>query len=320
MKKITVSAPGKLVLFGEHAVVYGKPCIVTAVGQRMHVSIELLENKEFQLTAPDVKINNYKKPMLEIGLGDIPKEVLFVETAVKNTIKSKKAGLKITTKSEFSSQLGFGSSSAVTVCVIKALSELFNLQLSKKQIFDVAYKTVLGIQKKGSGFDIAAAIFGGTLYFVKAGKKIESLSVGQMPLIIGYSGIKADTVILMNKVKEKFKNNKYSLNKIFNEIEIIVDNAKQALSTKDFLILGKLMNKNQMLLEKLGVSIPKLDTMIVASLQAGAYGAKLSGAGGGDCMIAISSIKNKKAVENAILALDGEIINTQINAEGIRVE
>src|SRR5258708_16983686 len=122
--RITVSAPGKLMLFGEHAVVYGKPCIVTACDQRMKVTVELLDKPLFQLNAPDVQIENYQKPIAQLGKGDIPKGAKFVEIALYNFYNDYKGGIRIITKSEFSSQFGFGSSSASTVCTVKALSEL----------------------------------------------------------------------------------------------------------------------------------------------------------------------------------------------------
>src|SRR3990172_973466 len=112
-KKITVSAPGKLMLLGEHAVVYGRPCIVTAVGQRMKATVELTDKPVFELNAPDVQVTNYQKPMKDLGKGGVPKGAKFVEVAIKNF--GVRYGVKVTTKSEFSSQFGFGSSSASTV-------------------------------------------------------------------------------------------------------------------------------------------------------------------------------------------------------------
>src|SRR3989344_2396885 len=179
MNKITVSAPGKLMLFGEHAVVYNHPCLVTAVDQRIRLEAEILESSNFELEASDVDVSNYKKPISELGKGEIPKGAKFVEVAVKNIYEKfgLKKGLRITTTSEFSSKFGFGSSSASTVCSVKALSELFDLSLSNKEIFDLAYKTVLDIQGKGSGFDVAAAVYGGTIYFVNPGKVIAPLKI-----------------------------------------------------------------------------------------------------------------------------------------------
>jgi mevalonate kinase len=321
MGRIIVSAPGKLMLLGEHAVVYNNPCLVTAVDQRMRATVETLDELEFQLEAEDVRVTNYKKPLSELGAGDIPKGAKFVEIALKN-INEKyplKSGVKITTKSEFSSQFGFGSSSASTVCTVKAISELLNLNLTNKEIFDLAFKTVLDIQGKGSGFDVATAVYGGTLYFVTGGKVIESLKIKSLPLIVGYSGIKADTITLINKVKESFVGKENRLEEIYSGIAIFVDQAKLALINGDLAKVGKLMNKNQEYLRELGVSIEKLDDMIGAAIKTGAYGAKLSGAGGGDCMIALSPEDKKQAVIDSINSV-GEVINIKTNEEGVRIE
>src|SRR3989344_5840797 len=297
MKKITVSAPGKLMLLGEHAVVYGRPCIVTAVGQRMKATVELTEKPIFELNAPDVAVVHYKKPMSGLGKGVIPKGAKFVEMAVSQftskesglTFEVGKTGIKVTTTSEFSSQFGFGSSSASTVCVIKALSELTNKKLSNKQIFDLSYKTVLDIQGKGSGFDVAAAVYGGTLYFVTPSKVIKPLNIKSLPLIVGYSGIKADTVTLINEVLEKAKKYPAAVENVYNAIGRLVELAKKAILKSDWLTLGELMNFNEGYLSILGVDGRKLADMIYSAREAGAYGAKLSGAGIGDCMIALHS-------------------------------
>ncbi len=323
--KITVSAPGKLMLFGEHAVVYGRPCIVTAVGQRMRATVELTDNSIFHLEAPDVSVTNYQKPMSELGKGDIPKGAKFVEIAIKNFTHArpglvKLRGVKITTKSEFNSQFGFGSSSASTVCVIKALSELTGAKLSNKQIFDLAYRTVLDIQGKGSGFDVAAAIFGGTLYFVKGGKAIKPLKIDDLPLIVGYSGIKADTVTLLDQVLEKAKKYPEIIEDIYTSIGELVELAKKAILKEDWQTVGELMNLNQGYLSSLGVSSDRLESMIYAAREAGAYGAKLSGAGGGDCMIAFAPTKSKKTVERAINQTDGQAIDIKANVPGVRIE
>jgi len=333
MKKVTVSAPGKLMLLGEHAVVYGKPCLVTAVNQRMKATVELTNEPIFELDAPDVQIAGYKKPMSDLGKSNTPKGAQFVEIAVKNFLASQftskvgfdsfevgKMGVKVTTKSELSSQFGFGSSSASTVCVIKALSELTGKKLSNKAIFDLSYKTVLDVQGKGSGFDVAAAIYGGTHYFVTAGKVIKPLNLTSLPLIIGYSGIKADTVTLINSVSKKAERFPAIINGIYLSIGNIVKLAKIALQKGELGMVGELMNLNQGYLAALGVGSRKLANMIYAARDAGAYGAKLSGAGGGDCMIALAPSSKRKAVEQAINKAGGEVIKVEANAEGVRIE
>lgn len=328
MRSAMFSSPGKLMLFGEHAVLHGSGCIVLAVDQRMRVRGELLDEQVFVLNAPDVHVPNYKKLLSELGKGDIPKGAKFVEIAVTNflchpefisgsheipkQVRNDKFGIKISTSSEFSSEFGFGSSSASVVCTLKALSELFSLSLSNKELFDLAYKTVLDIQGKGSGFDIAAAIYGGTLYFEAAGKVIEPLNIKLLPLVVGYSGVKADTVSMINQVGEK--------KKVFNKIAKVVNDARKALEKEDWKTTGELMNRNQELLKDLGVSTKKLDNMISSAIDAGAYGAKLSGAGGGDCMIALVSDEKREGVEKAIVKAGGQVIDAMSNAEGVRIE
>ncbi len=321
MRKITVSAPGKLMLMGEHTVVYGRPCIVTAIDQRLKVTIELIDESLMILSTQDIKFSKYQRSLSEIGKGEVPKEAKFVEFAVYNFLQKYKIpkGVSISTVSEFSANFGFGSSSAVSVGVTKALSELMQSKLSNKELFDLSYKTVLDVQGVGSGFDVASAIFGGTIYFQTGGKIIESLSVNDMSLVVGYSGVKADTVSMMNLVSEKMKNYKEGVEKIFGSIANLILEAKKAILEKDWQRLGTLMDFNQNYLEDLGVSTQKLNQMIVAAKKAGAYGAKLSGAGGGDCMIALVSKKTKSLVEEAIIKVGGEIIDVKIGAEGVKI-
>jgi len=294
MSKIKSSAPGKLMLFGEHAVIYDYPCIVTTVESRIYVEVE--KAKEFKIDAPQVK------------------DTIFVEEAVKNFCEKYKVDNKILIKtySDFSSEFGFGSSSAVTVATIRALSKLYKVNISKKEIFDLGYKVVLNIQGVGSGFDIASATFGGTLYFVTAGKIIETLSVEYVPLVIGYSGTKASTTKIVKNLKPNFK--------IFNDIKQIVEEAKISLVNSDWKRTGELMNKNHQLLQKLGVSTQMLDKMCETAITSGAFGAKLSGAGGGDCMIALVSSDKIKSVESAIVNVGGNIINVNNNSQGVKLE
>ena len=302
--RIKVSAPGKLMLMGEHAVVYGYPCIVTAVDKRLYVEAEKIDEGEDKIVAPQVK------------------ESRFVLESIA-TFKEKfgiSKSVKISTKGDFSHNVGLGSSSAVTVATFKALSLLFDVPMTNKQIFSLSYKVNLKIQGVGSGFDIAAATFGRTLYFVSGGKLIEPLHIDKLALVVGYSGIKADTPFYIRKVAEAFKNKKNEMDEVFKQINILVVEGKQYLNEKKYSSFGEKMTQNHKLLQKLGISIPKLDQMVEESIRAGAYGAKLSGAGGGDCMIALSPQNKILEIEKAIEKVGGEIIKVNNNAEGVKIE
>ena len=303
---ISVSAPGKLMLLGEHAVVYGQPCIVTAVDKRLTVSARRTSGSQIKIDAPQVK------------------ETRFVDRAVgafflKYKVTSKNQGLSLSVHSDFTHQVGFGSSSAVSVATLKALSILYDIPVTQKDIFNLAYQVTIDIQGVGSGFDIAAATYGGTVYFRKGGSEISQLNT-QLPIVVGYTGTKADTPILVRQVQEKYLKAKRRFNQIFKKIGSLVNQGKNALENKDWQTLGRLMDQNQDYLRQLGVSSPKLNSLISAAKAAGAWGAKLSGAGGGDCMIALVSQVNRQAVERALKVAGGEIITVNTHATGVRVE
>ncbi len=322
MKKATVSAPGKLILLGEHAAVYDRPCIVTAVEHRMFVTLERLSESAFELEAPDVQVTGYTKPFARFGEGGIPKGAAFVERAVKNFSEQYPfdGGLRVTTKSEFSSSFGFGSSSASVVCVIKGLAALTDTKLDNKELFDLAYKTVLDIQGMGSGVDVAAALYGGTLYCVTGGKIIEPISVGTIPLVVGYTGMKADTVSVIKDVAEKAARYPEVVDAIYTEIGRLTDLAREEIQQQQWQRVGELMDFDQGMLEELGVSSQKLATMIHAARDAGAWGAKLSGAGIGDCMIALVAGDRRQAVSGAITSVGGQVIDMRTNVEGVKIE
>lgn len=302
--KIVSSAPGKLILMGEHAVVYGYPCIVTAVDKRLYVEVEKVSAGEDKFITPQVKGHRFLKETV----------VFFKE---KYKIKD---SLKILTRGDFSHKVGLGSSSAVIVATFNALANLFKITLTKKELFEISHEVNLKIQKVGSGFDIAATSYGGTQYFIKGGKVIQPLNLQRLPLVIGYSGLKADTPTLIKQVNKQYQENKKKTVLIFNQIKILVDQGKDELVKSNFEKFGVLMTKNHMLLKDLKVSSLKLDKMVEVALEAGAWGAKLSGAGGGDCMVALTPENRIKEVERAIVKIGGEIIRANVNSQGVRIE
>src|SRR5258708_31992582 len=220
MRSVTASASGKLLLFGDHAVVYGQPCIVTAVDQRIHVTVKKNGDDIFQLSAPDLGLQAYSKTIADLGHKEVPKAVSFLELCYKHFLEKypQREGIIVTSKSDFSSQFGFGSSSAVTVAFAKALTALYGIDLRQHELFKLCYRAVLDVQGVGSGFDIAAAIWGGTIYYISPAKVVEDLHMDDLPLVVGYTGIKADTATLIRMVETAYKNNPEKMSKIFLEI------------------------------------------------------------------------------------------------------
>lgn len=314
MNSIIVSAPGKLMLLGEHAVVYGQPCLVTAINRRITVSMEQRNDSTVTIDAPDVTDTRFVKHAIATGC------------AVWNIAHR---GLFIKTKSELG-RYGFGSSAAVTAATLYALAELFQKTISKQDLFAVAKQVVIEVQGAGSGFDVAAAVWCGTLYFADGGKTIGKINaryresndqtISVIPLIVGYSGTKANTVSLVADVAKKKMQYPEKVDRIFQAIATLVEEAKIKMSEGDWERVGKLMDFNQEYLRDLGVSSEKLETLISAAKTAGAWGAKLSGAGGGDCMIAVADSDKREAIRKAITEVGGEVIDVVADAEGVKIE
>ncbi len=310
-------------LFGEYAVLEGEPCLTAAVNHRMHATITKNNTNQFILDAKDLGVSHYTKSIDMIGTGEIVKDVKFAEIATDNFFKKfpkKKSGVHIQTAASFSKNFGFGSSAATTVAILFALSELFAMHLSKKQLFDLAYKTVMDVQKKGSGFDVASSVYGGVLYFTAGGKTIEPLDIKNIPLFVGYAGTKADTVTFINTFGDLKKKNSQLVEKTCQAIGKIVEQAKTSLEQRDWKTAGRLMQENQQLLSTFNVSTPTLDLLMSAAEKSGAYGAKISGAGGGDCMIALASEEKKDVVIKTIKTHGGAIIDVAVEMEGVRIE
>ncbi len=270
-------------LLGEHAVVYGYPCIVTAISER-----------------------------LSVCEGEAGGDTRFLDAAIKLWGNRE---TKLSATCAFSGKYGFGSSSAVTVAALKVIRP----DASDKDVFDAAYKIVLDIQGAGSGFDVAAATYGGTLYYIK-NKMIEPLIAQDMPLIVGYTGVKADTKSFIADVAAKKTREPEKVERIFQAIAKLVEEAKTNMLEGDWERVGRLMDFNQEYLRDLGVSSEKLEALIAAARGAGAWGAKLSGAGGGDCMIALAGSDKRKAVEEAVIKAGGEVVHVSPDAPGVRME
>ena len=202
MKNVQASAPGKLILLGEHAVVYGYPCIITAVSQSIQASAHLGFGNADIITAPQVNNTAYTKEVIRLF-----KKKYDISQAVS-----------IETHAEFTDQTGLGSSSASTVAVCKALNLLFNKNMTREEVFELSFKAVVNIQGSGSGADIAAAVFGGTLYYKNRGEITEPLVCPGMHIVIGNTGHKAKTKDLIQKVAELRSQKFEFVENIFKEI------------------------------------------------------------------------------------------------------
>ena len=309
---ITASAPGKLILFGEHIVVYGEPAIATALDKRAYVTATELEEKKII-----VKSNELEQP-IEVS----PKEeathpaVRVAQAALQKNNSSR--GVEIHIKSEIPISAGLGSSASVSVATAAAVLKLFsseqNSEPSRMEILEVAHEGEKVAHGKPSGIDTAVATFGGTIFFKKG--EIEGLDAPEMQFVVGDTKVPRNTKEIVEGVRKTVEDPRVAFN-LFT-ISSIVRRAREALLRQNLTEIGHLMNKNQEFLRALGVSSVELEQLIHTAINSGAYGAKLTGAGGGGCMIALSDKpdKIKAALDNA----GAEAFVVKTNQPGVRFE
>jgi len=320
MTTYTASAPGKLMLFGEHAVVYGRPCLVTTVGLYVSATVTPTQTSAVTITTPALRARGEVHTVALADLGrQLQPETAFVEAIAARALQlaEQPHGLRIDTDG-LQLSYGLGSSSAVTVATAAALDAAIGLALSQRALFDLAYSAVLDAQGKGSGFDVAAAIYGGTLWFETGGTAIEPVDAPELPFRIGYSGAKVSTRRFVDGVEQLRERNPLIVERIFDTIGGIVVQARTALEQGDWGKLGDLMDLNQGLLDALGVNTPALAQLIFATRNAGALGAKLSGAGGGDCMVALALDEQRTPIDGAIRQV-GTLVELPLGVPGVRV-
>ena len=315
--RVFASAPGKLVLFGDHAVVHGYPGIVTAVDRRYQVTASTVVDAVLQIQTSRDRLHELPYDALPVTQDP---DIAYVVAAI-NQLHSRnrlERGLRLVTAGPCRS-LGLGSSSAISVAALAAAARLFRLDLSPNNLYQMARAAVLDVQGTGSGLDVAAAVYGGTCYLERSGEIPAMLSVERLPLVIGYSGSKAGTVDLVQEVAALRSRHPDLVEPVLATIGRICIRARACLEEGRWCDLGALTNINQGLLEALGISTAKLAGLVYAARSAQAWGAKLSGAGGGDCMFAWADDSRRADVIDRLEAAGGEVADIACGVPGVQV-
>jgi mevalonate kinase len=322
---IQVSAPGKLMLLGEHAVVHQRPCLVTAMDSRLHMTLTRTTDDLFTIHAPDVDVEYVQGRIADAFAGEqsLARGTRFIESAlaVFHERYGLDGGVQIETRSDFSSKLGLGSSSATVACTLFALANVFQVDLSQRVLFDLGIEAIFRVQQTGSGFDLAAAIYGGTLFYNNVDpREIVPLAVPDLPLIVAYTGTKADTPTYVRRVAVLLETWPIATRQIFDTMAELVRAGRIALEQMDWVSLGQLMDIQHGLAHALGVDTPETVELVFRAREAGAYGAKLSGAGGGDCIIVLAPDHKRADIETMLRQSGGQIVPVQSNAPGVRLD
>jgi len=292
----TASAPGKIILFGDHAVVYGRPAIAAPVTQ-VHADVEVKDSRQpgVWIDAPDISL---RAELAELP-DSHPLSVLIIGT-LKAVGISYKLPLTIHVHSTIPVASGLGSGAAVSVAIARALSAHLGLPLTDGQVSQLAYGTEALYHGTPSGIDNTVVTSACPVYFVK-GQSIETLRVGApFTIVIGDTGIPAPTKESVGDVRRLWERDLDYWEKVFDEVGGLAKRARSAIETGDATLLGDLMNQNHKLLQTMTVSSPELDRLVHVARSVGALGAKLSGGGRGGNMIALVKPDRAEIIANAL--------------------
>lgn len=327
---VIASAPAKAILFGEHFVVYGEPAIVLAIDKRVHAKAELRDDTRLFFKSVNLNLSGFfedEKFEIEGGKGgrivkDVRSKLEPLKLVAKKILEiyGEKVGLSIEVNSMVPVAAGLGSSAAVATAVAAAIGALLNINLTYQDVFQISYEAEKFVHGTPSGVDPAISTFGGALLFqADTGFKPIDVPV-DLPLIVGCTGVERSTGVQVAKVralKEKYPQVIQYMMKSGREIVIT---ALNALQKGDLKVLGDLMNINHALLYGLGVSDESLERLITVARKEGALGAKLTGAGGGGCMIALAEDEKINPVLEALQERGGTSFLARETDEGVKIE
>jgi mevalonate kinase len=309
--KSKASAPGKVILFGEHFVVYGVKAILCSINKRVTVTAEKISDKKIVINSeignlilePNKSISEINSPL---------KPFYYLGNKV---IKNQDTGIQIKIDSEIPLGVGLGSSSACCVAGAAAIFKLFG-DISKEEILELAIESERTIFENTSGADCTVCVYGGIMeYDKKQGfKKIEDEPNFQ--LVIANSNIEHSTESMVSEVKAFTIKNKEEFSKLLNQELELVEDVLKLLKENNTIELGEKINQNQEYLETIGISNNQLREMIEIG-QKTSFGAKITGSGGGGCIFAITDESNLEDTLKEFKDNSFECFSVEIDFEGL---
>lgn len=318
--KVRASAPGKAILFGEHAVVYGKPAIAVAINRKAITTIREGTDDAINVQIPDLDvygeididnqeihlINNEETSKTPFRSSDTSTSndqsydagiLKYIQTALFSDEFKPDHGLNIQVDLEIPIGAGLGSSAAITVATLAAAARYHKQELTLEKLAQMAHQVELEVQGAASPLDTTLSTYGGFIYFTHKEGALKIKPALEMPLVVGYTAEPGNTGMLIERVRKLRQNHPKLIDPVLDTMEKLTNEARDAITSGDEKRVAELMNINQGLLDALGVNTLELSDLIYEARNAGAIGSKITGAGGGGSIIAYCPGKTREVLE-----------------------
>lgn len=309
--KSKASAPGKVILFGEHFVVYGVKAILCSIDKRITVTAEKIKENKILIKS---NIGNLElEPNKDISKMNSPLKPIYY--LANKIIQNKNTGIKIKIESEIPLGVGLGSSSACCVAGAAAISRLFS-DKPKEEILELAIEAEKTIFQNTSGADCTVCTFGGIMQYDKENGFSKIESEPNFHLVIANSNIKHSTELIVKNVKSFKENNEDGFSNLCKNEEKLVEDVLELLKKNNIEGLGEKVNENQRYLETIGISNEEIRKMIQIGKES-SFGVKITGAGGGGCVFALTDDSNLNETINQFREKNYECFPVKIDLKGL---
>ncbi len=302
MKAARASASAKVILVGEHSVVYGEPAIAVPLpALRAEAALLPGEEEGLRLVAADLR----RSFLLRHAAEEDPL-ALAVRLALRACGLREPPSARLVIRSAIPIAAGLGSGAAVSIAILRAVTAACGAPLPPERLNALAYEVEKRYHGTPSGIDNTVITWEAPVWFVR-GHTPQRLTPPRAPkLLIADGGPAPATRVMVEGVRQRFEAAPRRYEALFARMGAIAFEARAALETGNLAALGWLLDENHRLLQAIGVSTPRLDRLVEAARAAGALGAKLTGAGGGGNVIALVDEAGREAVRRALLAAGAE--------------
>lgn len=301
---VTASAPGSLMLFGEHAVLHGHRALCAAVNRRLRVTACARSDRRVTIQSA------LGEREMALDALDATPPFQFATACVAEARSGLAGGVDLRIESEFRDDLGLGSSAAVTVATLAALDALAGRTVQAEDLHRRGTSVIRAVQGVGSGTDVAASVLGGIIAYRAEPVALRRIA-SSMPLTVVYSGAKEKTAAVIARVDRLQRAHPEAVEGVYTAMDRVAGEAEMAIAAGDWPRVGELMMMGHGLMEALGVCNARLQEILQALRGApGIHGAKISGSGLGDCLIGVGDAGG---------VLPGERLDVAVSGEGVRM-